>query len=90
MSQGARCVLKTLAGLLHPRQPLWQLRMSQVSQGGRELPPTGSLQDSVQSPCRALCGGMASHFRLLPMEQAVWSTSAGVNSAALRRYRHMF
>lgn len=50
MSQGARCALKTLAGLLHPRQPLRQLRMSQVSQGGRELPPTGSLQDSVQSP----------------------------------------
>lgn len=91
MPQGARCPLKILAGLLHPRQPLGQLKMSQAGQSGRELPPAGSLQDSVQSPGHDAVA-MDSHFRLLPTEQDVWArpTSAGVNPAALRRYRCLF
>lgn len=62
--------------------------MSQVGHSSRELPPTGSLQESVRTPghCTA---AMATQFRLLPTEQDVWArpTSSGINSEALRRYR---
>lgn len=61
--------------------------MSQVGRGGRELPQTGSRQESMHSS-GPYAVAMASQFRLLPTEQEVWAwtISLSINCGVLRRY----